>query len=95
MLAVNAILHGAIVARFGVKGNEPPLAFGAAYAALALAVLFAVPYALWAALILPLVGIAGLAVAYNRIPHEKTIERVILALNGAIILFVGNLLFTT
>ncbi len=95
MLAVDAILHGVIIARFGVKGNEPPLAFGAAYAALTLAVFFAVPYALWATLILSLVGIAGLTVAFKSIAHEKTIERVILALNAAIILFAGYLLFTT
>jgi len=94
MLAVDAILHGVIVARFGVKGNEPPLIFGVADAALAIAVFLAVPYALWATLILSLVGIAGLTVAFKRIPHDKTIERVIWALDAAIILFVGYLLFT-
>lgn len=59
-----------------------------------IAVLLAVPYALWATLILALVGIAGLTVAFRRIAHDKTIERMIWALNAAIILFVGYLLFT-
>jgi len=94
MLAVDAVLHGLIIARFGVKGNEPPLVFGIVDAALAIAVFFAVPYALWATLILVLVGIAGLTVAFRSIPHDKTIERVIWALNAAIILFAGYLLFT-
>lgn len=93
MLAVNAILHGLIVARFGVKGNEPPLIFGVVDAALAIAVIIAVPYALWATLILSLVGIAGLTVAFKSIPHDKTIERVIWVLDAAIILFVAYLLF--
>jgi hypothetical protein len=93
MLAINAILHGGIVARFGVKANEPPLIFGVVYVALGMAVLLTVPYALWATLILSLVGIVGLTVAFNRIPHDKTIERVIWVLDAAIILFAAYLLF--
>jgi hypothetical protein len=53
-----------------------------------------VPYALWAALIVSLVGIAGLTLQFNRIPHDdKTIERVIWALDAIIILLVVYLLF--
>jgi hypothetical protein len=92
-LAINAILHWVIVARFGVKGNEPPLIFGIVYAALTIAVALAVPYALWATLILSIVGIVGLTVAFTRIPHDKTVERVIWVLDAAIILFVVYLLF--
>ena len=93
MLAVDAILHGVIVARFGLKGNEPPLIFAVVYAALVIAVVLVVPYALWATLILSLVGIIALTAAFKRIPHDTTIERVIWVLDAAIILFVGYLLF--
>jgi hypothetical protein len=93
MLAVDAILHAVIIGRFGVKGSEPPLVFGIAYAALAIAVFLSVPYALWATLILTLVGITGLTLAFKSIAHEKSIERVIWGLNVAIIVFVGYLLF--
>jgi hypothetical protein len=94
LLAVNAILHGAIIARFGVKGNEPPLVFGIADLVLAIVIFLAVPYALWAALIVSLVGIAGLTLQFNRIPHDdKTIERIIWVLDAVIILLAAWLLF--
>ena len=93
LLALNVILHGAIVARHSVKGNEPPLVFGIAYAALAIAVFLAVPYAIWATLIVSVVGTVGLLVAFRSIAHEKTIEQVIIVLNVAIILLVAYLLF--
>ena len=93
MLAIGAILHGMIIARFGVKGNEPPFVFGIIYAALTVAVLVSVPYALWATFVLTLVGITGLTVGFKRIAHDTTIERVIWVLDAAIILFAGWLLF--
>ncbi|MGI1664205.1 hypothetical protein ACRDNQ_18345 [Palleronia sp. KMU-117] len=93
LLAVNAVLHGVIIARFGVKGNEPPLAFGVAYAALAVAVFFAVPYALWATLIVSVVAVAGLTAAYAKIPHEKSIERVCWAVGAIIFTLTAFLLF--
>jgi len=42
LLSVSAVLHGIIIGRFGLKGNEPPALFGALYAALAIAA-----YLLW------------------------------------------------
>ncbi len=93
LLAVNAVLHGMIIARFGVKGNEPPLAFGIAYAALAIAVFLAIPYALWATLIVSVVGVAGLTAAYAKIPHEKSVERFCWALGAIIIMLSAYLLF--
>lgn len=93
LLAVDAILHGVIIARFGVKGNEPPLAFGIVYAALTIAVFLGVPYALWAVLVAALVGLVGLTVAYKSIPHEKSVERAIWVLNAVIILIVCFVLF--
>ncbi|MBA3909573.1 MAG: hypothetical protein C0524_06720 [Rhodobacter sp.] len=93
LLAVDAILHGVIIARFGVKGNEPPLVFGLAYAALTVAIFLGIPYALWAVLFVTLVGLVGLTVAYKNISHEKTVERVIWVLNVVIILFASFILF--
>jgi hypothetical protein len=37
LLLGNAVLHGVIVGRFGIKGNAPPAVFGLLYAGLALA----------------------------------------------------------
>ena len=93
LLAVNAVLHGMIIARFGVKGNEPPLAFGIAYAALAVGVFLAIPYALWATLIVSVVGVAGLTAAYAKIPHEKSVERLCWALGAIVIALTAYLLF--
>ena len=93
LLAVNAILHGVIIARFGVKGNEPPLVFGLAYAALTIAVFLAVPYAVWAVLIVTLVGLVGLTVAFKSITHEKSVERVIWVLNAVVICAACVILF--
>ena len=93
LLAVNAILHGVIIARFGVKGNEPPLVFGLAYAALTMAVFLAVPYAVWAVLIVTLVGLVGLTVAFKSITHEKSVERIIWVLNAVVICAACVILF--
>jgi len=93
MLAADAILHGVIVARFGVKGNEPPIVFGLIYAALTVAVGLGLHFALWVTLAVALVGNVALAVAFRSIQHETTFERVILVLNAAIVLFVVYLLF--
>ena len=57
-------------------GNEPPLAFGIAYAVLAVAVFLTIPYALWATMIVSVVGVAGLTAAYAKIEkQEKREER--------------------
>ena len=37
LLFTDTVLHGVIIGRFGVKGNEPPAVFGLVYAGLALA----------------------------------------------------------
>jgi lipoprotein signal peptidase len=47
LLATNAFFHGLVVARFGVRNhNQPFFIFALVDAALAIAVCFAVPYAL-------------------------------------------------
>lgn len=93
LLALDAALHGAVIARFGIKGNEPFLIFAAIDAALALLVYFAVPYALLATLALSVFGIIGLTVTFNKVPRDKTLDRVIWAVDAAIIVSAAILLF--
>ncbi len=94
MLAANALLHGIVVGRFGLKGNRPFLAFVVVYAALAVAVYTSVPHALWAVLLLSMFGIVGLSVTFNRSARDKTFDRAIWILDAATILYTGYLLLT-
>lgn len=94
LLIANAILHGIVIARFGVRNNNQPfLIFALVYAALAVAVYLAVPYALWAVLILSIIGIVGLSVTFNKPARDKTLDKVIWALDAATVLVAGYLLF--
>ena len=93
LLALDAILHGMVIARFGVKGNEPFLVFALVDAALALAVYFTLPYALWATLALSLFGIVGLTITFNKVPRTKTLDRAVWAVDAAIIVCAVYLLF--
>lgn len=81
LLVLSAALHAAIILRFGLKGNEPPAAFGALYLLLAAAGWMGMSLALWATLTVVLVGSAGLLANLRKIAHEKTLEYAILALN--------------
>ena len=93
-LAVNALLHGAVIARFGVRGNNQPFLIGGlAYAALACAVYLSVPYALWGVLVFSIIGITGLTLTFNKPVRAKTLDRLIWLLDAATILLVGYLLF--
>lgn len=93
LLALDTILHGVIIFRFGTKGNEPFLIFAFVDAALAVVVYLAVPYALWATLALSLFGIVGLTVTFNKVPRDKTLDRVIWVVDAAIVLLSAYLLF--
>ena len=94
LLAANAIVHGIVVARFGVRNNNQPfLVFALVYAALAIAVYLAAPYALWAVLLLSIIGIVGLSVTFNKPVRDKTLDKLIWLLDAATILYVGYLLF--
>ena len=94
LLVTNAIVHGIVVARFGARNNnEPFLVFAVVNAALAIAVKLSLPYALWAVLLLGLFGIVGLSVTFNKPVREKTLDRVIWALDAATIVSAGILLF--
>ncbi len=94
LLATNSIVHGIVVARFGVRNNNQPfLVFAFVYAALAIAVYLSVPYALWAVLLLAVIGIVGLSITFNKPVRDKTLDKVIWLLDAATILYAAYLLF--
>jgi hypothetical protein len=93
LLAVDAALHAFLVLRFGTNQNVPFLIFAFIDAALAVAVFFSVPYAIWAALILTAFGLIGLTVTFNAPQREKTLDRMIWVVDVAIVLCAAYLLF--
>ena len=96
ILAANAIVHGIVVARFGMRNNNQPFfVFMVVYAALAIAVYLSVPYSLWAVLLLAIIGIVGLTVTFNKPVRDKTQDKVIWLLDAASILYAGYLQFGT
>lgn len=92
LLLVNAVLHGIIVGRFGIKGNEPPAVFGLVYAALAIAVFAGWTYGALATLVVTTVGLLGLALNFRKLQHEPTVEKIIFVVGAAIIAYVAYLL---
>lgn len=96
LLAANAIVHGIVVARFGMRNNNQPfLMFMLVYAVLAIAVYLSIPYALWAVLLLATIGIVGLTVTFNKPVRDKTLDKVIWLLDASTVLYTGYLLFGT
>ena len=93
LLALDAILHGIIIIRFGIRNNQPVFVFMFVYAALAIAVYLLESNALWAVLLLTTIGTIGLTVSFSKIARDKRLEMVIWPLNVAIILYTGYLLF--
>jgi hypothetical protein len=87
-------MHGIVVARFGVgNNNQPFLIFAIVYAALAIAVYLAVPYALWAVLLLAGIGLLGLTVTFNKPVRNKTLDKIIWLLDAIVVLYAAYLLF--
>jgi hypothetical protein len=94
LLTANAIVHGIVVARFGVRhNNQPFLLFAIVYAALAIAVYLFVPYALWMVVLLAVIGILGLSITFNKPIRDKTLDRIIWLLDATVILYTAYLLF--
>jgi hypothetical protein len=82
------------VARFGVgNNNQPFLIFAIVYAALAIAVYLSVPYALWAVLLLAVIGILGLSITFNKPVRDKTLDKIIWLLDAIVVLYTAYLLF--
>ena len=93
-LVLNTILHGAVIVRFGVRGNNQPFLMGAlAYAALAVAVSLSAPYVLWAVLVFSIIGIVGLTLTFNKPVRDKTFDKLIWMLDAVTILFTVYLMF--
>ena len=93
LLAIDAALHALLVYRFGIKENMSFFVYVFVDAALALAVLLNWPYALWAALILSVIGIVGLTVRFNQPQRDKTIDKGIWVADLAAIVCAIYLLF--
>ncbi|HEX5840414.1 MAG TPA: hypothetical protein VFY26_21425 [Anaerolineales bacterium] len=94
LLTTNVIVHGIVVARFGVRNNNQPfLIFAIVYAALAIAVYLSVPYALWTVLLLAVIGILGLSITFNKPVRDKTLDKIIWLLDATVILYTAYLLF--
>ena len=93
LAVLDAILHATLIGRFGVKQNEPFLVFAVVYAALAIALFLAVPYVLWATLILSVIGLVGFTLTFNKVPRDKTLERVIWGVDALTVLGSVWLLF--
>ena len=94
LLTANAIVHGIVVARFGIRDNNQPfLIFAIVYAALAIAIYLSVPYALWAVLLLAFIGILGLSITFNKPVRDKTLDKIIWLLDAIVVLYAAYLLF--
>ena len=95
LLALDAVLHGFVIYRFGIsqRANVPFLIFAFVDAILAIAVFLAWPYALWATLALSAFGLAGLTVTFNKPDREKSLDRVIWVVDAVIVLYAAYLLF--
>ena len=92
LLLVNAVLHGVIIGRFGIKGNEPPAVFGVLYAALAFALFSGWTYGALATLVVTTLDLAGLALNFKKLQHDTTVEKIIFVVGVAIIACAAYLL---
>jgi hypothetical protein len=93
LLAIDAALHALLVYRFGIKENMSFFVYVFIYAALAVAVLLDLPYVLWLALVLSVIGIVGLTVTFNQPQRDKTIDKGIWVADLAAIICAIYLLF--
>lgn len=95
LLLLDAALHAFVIHRFGLgdKNNTPFLIFAVVDLVLAVAVFLAWPYALWATLLLSAVGIFGLTVTFNKPQRDKTLDKIIWAVDALIVIGAIYLLF--
>jgi hypothetical protein len=93
LLLVDAALHAYVIFRFGTNQNMPFLIYAVIDLVLAVAVFFAVPFAVWATLVLSAVGIVGLTVTFKKPQREKTLDYIIWVIDALIVLGAIYLLF--
>lgn len=86
LLALDAALHALVVFRFGTRENTPFLVFLVIDAGLAVLVYLAVPYSVWATLILSTIGFVGLTVTFNKPQREKNLDRTIWVVDAIVVL---------
>jgi len=94
LLAINAAVHALLVSRFGAEPHFPFSAFGLIDATLAIALLFRIPYAVSATLVLSAIALVWLTVRFNKPKRDKHLDREIWITNLGIVLFSGYLLLT-
>ena len=90
LLLLDAVLHAVVIVRFGLPGHALFLIFAVIDAALAIAVFLAAPYALWAALALPLVGVLLLTATFDI--RDKIENTLIWIVDAAIVVWAAYLL---
>jgi uncharacterized membrane protein HdeD (DUF308 family) len=94
LLALDVVLHAIVIVRYGTGDNNMPfLIFAIVDAVLAVIVFFAVPYAVWATLILSALGLIGLTVTFNKPQRDKTLDRIIWGVDALVIVAAIYLLF--
>lgn len=94
VLLVDAALHALVIYRYGSGDNNMPfLIFAIVDLVLAIAVFLAWPYALWATLVLSVIGLIGLTVTFNKPQRDKTLDRIIWGVDAVIVLGAVYLLF--
>jgi len=94
LLLLDAALHAVVIFRYGTADNNMPfLIFAIIDLVLAIIVFLAVPYAVWAVLILSGLGLIGLTLTFGKPQRDKTLDRIIWVLDLAIIVLAAYLLF--
>lgn len=94
LLLIDAAVHALVVYRYGTAGGNMPFAiFAIVDLVLAIAIWLAWPYALWATLILSVIGLIGLTVTFSKPQRDKTLDYVIWALDAAVVVVALYLLF--
>lgn len=94
LLALDAVLHATVIGRFGTKDNNMPfLIFAVVDAALAIAAYLALPYSLWATLLLSAFGLLGLTITFNKPQRDKLLDKIIWVVDAAIVAVAAYLLF--
>jgi len=94
LLALDAVLHGVVIWRYGTGQNVPFLIYFVIDAALAVAVFLALPYAVWATLVLSAFGLLGLTVTFNKPQREKTMDKAIWVVDALVVLLALYLVVT-
>ena len=94
LLALDAVLHGVVIFRYGLKdkANVPFLIFMFVDAILAIIVFQQLPYSIWATLLLSAFGIVGLTVTFNKPQREKTLDKAIWVVDLLVVIWAGYLL---